>query len=136
MDLDAARSFLSQHSRSVLATRRQDGSPQMSPVAHAVDDGGRVVISSRETAYKVRNLRRDTRASLCVVPDAWYGEWIQVDGTAEIVSLPDAMELLVDYYRRLRGDHPDWDDYREAMRRERRCVIRVSLERAGPDRRG
>lgn len=136
MDLDTARSFLSQHSRSILATRRQDGSPQMSPVTHAVDDAGRVLISSRETAYKVRNLRRDARASLCVVTEAWYGEWIQADGKAEIVSLPDAMELLVDYYRRLRGDHPDWDEYRAAMQRERRCMIRVGLERAGPDRRG
>jgi len=136
MDLDAARAYLREHSRSVLATRRQDGNPQLSPVAHAVDDDGRVVISSRETAYKVRNLRRDPRASLCAVPDSWYGQWIQVDGTTSIVSLPDAMDLLVDYFRRLRGDHPDWDDYRAAMVREQRCVIVLAIDRAGPDRSG
>jgi len=136
MDLDVARAFLRDHSRSVLATRRSDGSPQLSPVAHAIDDRGQVVISSREGAFKVRNLRRDGRASLCVVSDAWYGEWVQVDGAATIVSLPDALEPLVDYYRRLRGDHPDWDEYRQAMVTERRCVIRLAIERAGPDRRG
>ncbi|HEX3541110.1 MAG TPA: PPOX class F420-dependent oxidoreductase [Acidimicrobiales bacterium] len=136
MELDAARTFLRDHARSVLATRRGDGGPQMSPVTHAVDDQGRVIISSRETAYKVRNLRRDPRASLCVVSDGWYGDWIQVDGTATIVSLPDAMDILVDYYRRLRGEHPDWDEYREAMTREKRCIVQLSIERAGPDRRG
>jgi PPOX class probable F420-dependent enzyme len=108
----------------------------MSPVAHAVDDEGRVIISSRETAYKVRNLRRDPRASLCAFPDSWYGEWIQVDGTATIVSLPEALDVLVDYYRALRGEHPDWDEYRAAMVQEQRCIIRLSIERAGPDRRG
>jgi PPOX class probable F420-dependent enzyme len=136
MDLDAARSFLRDHTRSVLATRRADGTPQMSPVTHIVDAAGRVVISSRETAYKVRHLRRDGRASLCVVSDGWYGDWVQVDGVASIVSLPDAMEMLVDYYRRARGDHPDWDEYREAMTKDQRCIIRLSIERAGPDRRG
>jgi PPOX class probable F420-dependent enzyme len=136
MDLDVARAFLRDHSRSVLATRRGDGSPQLSPVAHAIDDEGRVVISSREGAYKVRNLRRDGRASLCVISDTWYGEWVQIDATATIVSLPDALEPLVDYYRRLRGDHPDWDEYRAAMVSEHRCVILLAIERAGPDRRG
>ncbi len=136
MDLDVARAFLRDHSRSVLASHRRDGGPQLSPVAHTVDDEGRVLISSRETAYKVRNLRRDPRASLCAVPDGWYGEWAQVDGTATIISLPDALDVLVDYYRRLRGDHPDWDEYREAMAREQRCIIRLAIERAGPDRRG
>jgi PPOX class probable F420-dependent enzyme len=120
----------------VLATTRKDGRPQLSPVVHAVDDRGRVLISSREGAYKVRNLRRDPRASLCAFPEAFVGEWIQVDGTAEIVSLPEAMDLLVDYYQRLRGAHPDWDDYRAAMQRDARVVIRIELQRAGPDRAG
>jgi PPOX class probable F420-dependent enzyme len=136
MDLDAARTFLRENSRSILATHRQDGHPQMSPVAHAVDDEGRVLISSRETAFKVRNLRRDPRASLCAVSESWYGEWVQVDGSATIISLPDAMDLLIDYYRRLRGEHPDWDEYRQAMGREHRCVIQIAIDRAGPDRRG
>jgi PPOX class probable F420-dependent enzyme len=136
MELEAARSFLRDHSRSILATRRRNGGTQMSPVTHAVDDEGRVIISSRETAYKVHNLRRDPHASLCVVSDGWYGEWIQVDGSAAIVALPEAMDILVDYYRRLRGDHPDWDDYRAAMVREQRCIVQLTIERAGPDRRG
>lgn len=136
MDLDTARGFLRENPRSILATRRHDGTPQMSPVAHGVADDGRVMVSSRETAFKVRNLRRDPRVSLCAIPEAWYGEWIQVDGTATILSLPDAMEVLVDYYRRLRGEHPNWDDYRDAMRKEQRCMIQITMERAGPDRQG
>jgi PPOX class probable F420-dependent enzyme len=129
MDLDDARRFLRQHSRSILATARLDGRPQMSPVVHAVADDGWVMISSRETAYKVGNLRRDPRASLCVITEAFYGDWAQVDGTAEIVSLPDAMDLLVDYYRRLRGEHPDWDEYRRAMVADGRLVLRLHVER-------
>ena len=136
MDLDAARDFLRTHSRSILATARADGRPQMSPVVHAVDDDGRLLISSREPAFKVRNLRRNPAASLAAISDGFYGDWIQVDGRAEIVDLPDAMELLVEYYRRVSGEHPDWDDYRRAMVADRRCIIRVTIERAGPDRRG
>ena len=136
MELDAARTFLRNNSRSVLATTRGDGRPQMSPVVHGIGEDGSVLISSRETAYKVRNLRRDPRASLCAMPDGFFGEWIQLDGRADIVSLPDAMEMLVDHYRMLQGEHPDWDEYRQAMARDQRCMIRISIERAGPDRHG
>jgi len=136
MKLDQARQFLGSHHRAVIATFRADGRPQMSPVAAAVDSEGRAIVSSRETAYKVRHLRRDPRVALCVVNDKWWGEWIQVEGAATVVSLPDAMEPLVDYYRRVAGEHPDWDDYREAMAREQRVLIRIDLERAGPDRSG
>jgi PPOX class probable F420-dependent enzyme len=136
MDLDRAREFVRAHHRAVLATTRSDGRPQLSPVAAGVDDGGRVVISTRETAMKTKNLERDPRASLCVMNDRFFGEWVQVEGTAEIIRLPDAMDLLVDYYRRVSGEHPDWDDYREAMRRERRVIVAVTLSRAGPDRSG
>ena len=136
MDLDAARDHVRQNSHAVLATVRKDGTPQMSPVAAAVDDQGRVVVSSRETAYKVKNLRRDPRAWLCVFPDAFYGSWVQVEGEVDVLSLPEAMEPLVDYYRSVAGEHPDWDEYRAAMQAEQRCLIRVSLTRAGPDRAG
>jgi PPOX class probable F420-dependent enzyme len=136
MDLTAARDFLRAHHRSVLATTRGDGRPQMSPVVHAVDDAGRLLISSREPAFKVRNIRRDPRVSVLAISDGFFGEWVQADGAAEIVSLPDAMELLVEYYRRVSGEHPDWDEYRRAMAADRRCVIRVAIERAGPDRSG
>jgi PPOX class probable F420-dependent enzyme len=136
MNLDEARQFLRENHRAVLSTFRADGRPQLSPVAAAVDADGRAVVSSRETAFKVKNLRRDPRASLCVVADNWYGGWVQVDGNASVVSLPEAMELLVDYYRSVAGEHPDWDDYRAAMERERRVMVRIELERAGPDRQG
>ena len=136
MDLDEARAFVAQNSQTVLATVRKDGTPQLSPVNVAVADDGTLVISSRETAYKVKNLRRDPRAWLCVLNPQFYGQWVQVEGSVEIQSLPDAMEPLVDYYRRLSGEHPDWDDYRAAMVREQRCLIRVTVTRAGPDRQG
>ena len=133
MDLDQARAYVREHSHAVLCTLRRDGTPQLSPVAATVDEQGRVVVSSRETAYKVRNLRREPRAWLCVFPDGCYGEWVQVEGDVEVLSLPDAMEPLVDYYRRVAGEHPDWDEYRAAMTAEQRCLIRVELTRAGPD---
>ncbi|MDP9101599.1 MAG: PPOX class F420-dependent oxidoreductase [Actinomycetota bacterium] len=136
MDVDVAREFIANNSRTVLCTMRADGSPQLSPVNAALDSAGRVVISSRETAFKVRHMRRDPRAWLCVLPDAFYGQWVQVSGQAEILSLPDAMEPLVDYYRRLAGEHPDWSEYRAAMAAEQRCLIRVDIQRAGPDRSG
>ena len=136
MDLDRARTFVKENPRAVLATRRSDGAPQMSPIVVATDDDGRLLISTRETAFKVRNVRRDPHVSLCIVNEAFFGEWIQIDGTAEVVSLPAAMDLLIDYYRRLSGEHPDWDDYRAAMEREKRLVLRVTIDRAGPDRSG
>ncbi|MEZ5237309.1 MAG: PPOX class F420-dependent oxidoreductase [Acidimicrobiales bacterium] len=132
MGLDYVRA----NTRAVLHTYRRDGRPQLSPVTVAVDGGDKVVISSRETAIKVHNLRRDPRASLCVFPDKWLGRWVQLDGTAQIQSLPEALEPLVDYYRGLRGEHPDWDDYRRAMVADQRLLIRITVERVGPDRQG
>ncbi len=136
MDLAEARQFLATHECAVLTTRRRDGSLQMSPVTVGVDGTGRAIISSRGTAYKTRHLRRDPRAALCVFTEQFYGPWIQIDGTAEVLALPEAMEPLVDYYRRLAGEHPDWDEYRQAMVQDQRVLIRISLERAGPDRKG
>ena len=132
MDVREAIEFVAANHRAILATRRRDGSPQMSPIACGVQDG-RIVVSSRETAVKVKNLRRDPHVSLCVMNDGFYGAWVQVDGTAEIVSLPAAMDGLVEYYRQLSGEHPDWDDYRAAMQREQRVLISVTPERAGPN---
>jgi PPOX class probable F420-dependent enzyme len=134
VDLDQARDYLRANHRAVLATMRRDGTPQMSPVTVSVDSDGAVVISSRETAVKVKNLRRDPRAWVCAFPDAFYGgPFVQVEGEATIVSLPEAMDGLVDYYRSVSGEHPDWDDYRAAMVRDRRVLITLSLTRAGPD---
>ena len=136
MDADEARRFISENHRGVLITRRKDGGVQTSPVTPGVDGHGRIEISSRETAYKVRNLRRDPRATLCVFTDNFYGPWVQVEGTVEIVALPEAMDLLVEYYRRISGEHPDWDDYRSAMEKDRRVIVRFDIDRAGPNRAG
>jgi PPOX class probable F420-dependent enzyme len=137
MDLDEAKDILRRQHRAVLTTLRPDGSPQMSPVLVTMDAAGYAVVSTRETAYKVQNLRRDPRAWLCAFPDGFFGgQWVQVEGPAEIVSLPEAMDGLVDYYRSISGEHSDWDDYRSAMIRDRRCLIRLRIDRAGPDRMG
>jgi len=133
MDPGQAADFLRAHHRAVLATSRADGRPQLSPVLCVADDAGRVLISTRETAVKTANLRRDPRASLCVFTDGFFGEWVQAEGDAEIISLPDAMDLLIDYYRRVAGEHSDWADYRAAMVRDRRVIVRITLTRAGPD---
>lgn len=136
MDNTEAHTFLREHSNAILATRRRDGRVQMSPVTVGVDAAGRAIVSSREDAYKTRNLRRDPHASLCVFTDKFYGPWVQIDGTAEVISLPEAMELLVDYYRCLAGEHPDWDDYRRAMQQDQRVLIRIRIESVGPNRKG
>jgi PPOX class probable F420-dependent enzyme len=133
VEIGRALSFLAKHPRAVLATTRADGRPQLSPVVAAVDDEGRVLVSTRETAVKAKNLARDPRASLCVLNDGFFGEWIQAEGDAELIHLPEALPILEDYYRRISGEHSDWDDYRQAMRREKRLVLRITLDRAGPD---
>ena len=137
MDIEGAVSFMRSNHNAVLLTYRPDGSPQLSPVTVGVDDAGRPIVSSRETAFKTRNLLRDPRASLCVLNPQFYGEWVYVDATSEIVHLPEAMELLVDYYRQVRGEeHPDWDDYRAAMTRDQRVILRFDVHRAGPSQHG
>ena len=136
MDTGRAADFMRAHHRAVLATSRSDGRPQLSPVTCTVDDENRVLISTRETALKTRNLRRRPRASLCVFTDNFFGEWVQVEGDVEIIPLPDAMDLLVEYYRSISGEHPDWADYRAAMVRDRRVIARITITRAGPDASG
>jgi PPOX class probable F420-dependent enzyme len=135
MDLDQARDFVRSHHRAVLATRAPRGI-QQSPVLAGVDDDGRLTVSSRETAYKTRYVRQDPWVQLCVFPDAFFGRWIYVEGEAEVVSLPEAMEPLVDYYRGISGEPDDWDAYRASMQREQRVIIRITPHRAGPDRMG
>lgn len=130
---EAIEIIRSQH-HAVLATTRRDGGVQMSPVAVTVDDDGSLVISSREPAVKVRNIRRQPYAAVCVFPDTFFGgQWVQAEGPARVESLPGAMDSLVRYYRHVAGEHPDWDEYREAMVKEQRVVIRITVERAGPN---
>jgi PPOX class probable F420-dependent enzyme len=132
MSAERAQQFLRTHHQAVLATTRADGRPQMSPVTCAVDAEGRILISTRETAVKTRNLRRNPYASMCAFTERFFGDWIQAEGTAEVISLPDAMDLLIDYYRLASGEHPDWSDYRAAMVRDRRVIVRLTISRVGP----
>lgn len=136
MELSAAREVLAAQHRAVLATLRSDGTPQMSPVLHALDDSGDLLLSTRQAAYKTRNMRRHPTVWLCVLPDGFFGNWLQVEGTATVIDLPDAMPGLEHYYRLISGEHPDWAEYRESMRAEERVLVRVRPLRAGPDRSG
>jgi PPOX class probable F420-dependent enzyme len=124
--------FLRPRHRLVLSTRRADGSEQLSPVTAGIDDEGRILVSTYPQRAKVRNLRRDPRASACVLSDEWNGPWVQVSGQAEILDLPDALELFVDYYRGISGEHPDWDEYRQAMVDQGKCLIRLRIDDWGP----
>jgi PPOX class probable F420-dependent enzyme len=133
MQLSQASDFVRQHHRAVLHTYRRDGQPQLSPVTVGANAAGQLIVSTRETSVKVRNLRRDPRVSLCVLNDRFFGDWIQVDGIANLVQLPDAMEPLVEYYRSITGEHPDWDDYRQAMVRDQRLLVQIDVTRVGPD---
>jgi PPOX class probable F420-dependent enzyme len=132
--VDAAQliEFLRPRHRAIVVTRRRDGSPQMSPVSYGVDVDGRIVISTYPQRAKIRNARRDPRVSVCVLSDDWNDPYVQVDGTAEVLDLPEAMEPLVEYFRVISGEHPDWDEYREAMRRQGKCLLRITPERWGP----
>ncbi len=131
-DREALLEFLRPRHRALLMTTRADGRPQASPVACGVDDAGRIVVSTYPDRAKATNVRRNPRTSACVLSDDWNGPWVQVDGTAEVLDLPDALEPLVEYYRCISGEHPDWDEYRQAMRTQGKSLIRLTIERWGP----
>lgn len=134
--MEEALGFLREHHRGVLATYRKDARVQMSPVVAAVDASSRVVISTREAAIKTRNLRRDPRAGLVVFTDQFFGPWVMLWGQAELISLPQALPLLEEYYRLVAGEHPDWEEYRQAMADERRVLVRLTVTDWGPRRSG
>jgi PPOX class probable F420-dependent enzyme len=134
--VDDVLRFVRTNHRAVLATRRRDGGAQLSPVSVGVDDDGTLIVSTRETAVKTANLRRHPYAALCLLNDGFFGAWLQAEGAVTIVSLPEAMEGLVRYYRGISGEHPDWDDYRAAMVRDQRVLLRLRIERVGPGRSG
>jgi PPOX class probable F420-dependent enzyme len=136
MEISEALDFVRANHHAVLATMRRDGRPQLTPVTVGVDRDGMVLISTRETAMKTKNLERDPWCSLCVLNDGFYGPFVQIEGRAEVVRLPEAMDGLVEYYRGISGEHPDWDDYRAAMERDRRVLVRVRPGRVGPNRSG
>jgi PPOX class probable F420-dependent enzyme len=132
VDRTALEEFLRPRHRAVLLTRRGGGGVQLSPVTCGLDGAGRIVVSTYPQRAKVGNARRDPVVSLCVLSDDWDGPWVQVDGTAEVLDLPGALEPLVEYYRSIRGEHPDWDEYRSAMTRQGKSLLRVTVERWGP----
>ncbi|NED98485.1 PPOX class F420-dependent oxidoreductase [Phytoactinopolyspora alkaliphila] len=132
VDLDGLLEFVRPRHHAVLLTTRADGSPQASPVTCGVDDAGRLVVSTYPDRAKAVNVRRTSWASVVVLSDDFGGAWVQVDGEAEVLDLPDALEPLVEYYRNISGEHPDWDEYRDAMRRQGKSLIRVTPQRWGP----
>lgn len=129
---DALEHFRHNH-RAVLATRRRDGRPQMSPVVQAVGNDGLILVSTRTGAIKVRNIVRDPNVSILAISDSFFGQWVQVDGTASIVEMPDAMALLRFYYVQISGEHPDWAEFERDMIAQNRVAITIKAEAAGPD---
>jgi len=132
VDAATLADFIRPRHHAILVTTRADGRPQLSPVTCGLDTDGRIVISTYPSRAKARNARRNPNASVCVLSDEFDGPYVQVDGTAEVLDLPDAVEPLVEYFRVISGEHPDWDEYREAMRRQGKCLIRVTIDRWGP----
>lgn len=132
VDQQALLEFLRARHRCLLATTRSDGRPQMSPVTYGVDTQGQLVVSTYPERAKARNVRRDPQVSLCVLSDDWDGPYVQVDGQAEVLDMPEALDGLVEYFRCISGEHPDWDEYREAMARQNKSLIRVHIQRWGP----
>ncbi|MFF4827111.1 PPOX class F420-dependent oxidoreductase [Streptomyces sp. NPDC001312] len=132
VSLDELLDFVRPRHRALLLTRRADGSPQASPLTCGVDDSGRIVVSTYPERAKTRNAKKDTRVSVVVLSDEWNGPWVQIDGTAEVLDAPDSVEPLVEYYRNIAGEHPDWDEYREAMVRQGKSIIRITPRRWGP----
>jgi PPOX class probable F420-dependent enzyme len=132
VERDQLLAFLRPRHHLILSTTRADGRAQSSPVSGGVDSDGRLVVSTYPQRAKARNLRRRPAASACVLSNEWNGPWVQVDGTAEVLDLPDALEPLVEYYRSISGEHPNWDEYRAAMQEQGKCLIRLNIERWGP----
>jgi PPOX class probable F420-dependent enzyme len=124
--------FVKPRHRAILLTTRTDGRPQGSPLTCGVDDSGRIVISTYPERAKTLNAKRDERVSLIIVSDEWNGPWVQIDGSAEVIDSPESVEPLVEYYRNIAGEHPDWDEYRAAMVQQGKSIIRITPDRWGP----
>jgi PPOX class probable F420-dependent enzyme len=136
VDRAALLEFLRPRHRGLLVTQRSDGRPQLSPVTCGVDPQDRIVVSTYPDRVKVRNARRDPAVSICVLSDEWNGPYVQVDGRAEVLDMPEALDGLVEYFRCISGEHPDWDEYREAMARQNKSLVRIAIERWGPIAKG
>ena len=124
--------FIRPRHRLVLTTFRAGESLQSSPVTGGLDAEGRIVVATYPQRAKSANIRRRPRASLVVLSDEFDGPYVQVDGFAEVLDLPEAVEPLVEYFRSVAGEHPNWDEYRQAMVDQKKCLIRVTPQRWGP----
>ncbi|MCX5398150.1 PPOX class F420-dependent oxidoreductase [Streptomyces sp. NBC_00102] len=131
-DRDELLEFVRPRHRALLITARSDGRPQASPLTCGVDDSGRIVVSTYPERAKTRNAKRDDKVSVVVLSDDWNGPWVQIDGSAEVIDAPDSVEPLVEYFRNISGEHPDWDEYRAAMIKQGKSIIRITPERWGP----
>ena len=128
--------FVRPRHRGVLLTTRRDGRPQSSLVTMGLDTSGRVVVSSYPERAKSVNAKRNPAVSVVVMSDEFGGEWMQLDGTAEVLDMPEALDGLVEYFRVISGEHPDWDEYREAMAHQGKCLIRLTIDQWGPISKG
>jgi PPOX class probable F420-dependent enzyme len=135
MDIAEVQKFVAENHRGVLVARKRDGWPQLTLVTPAVDAEGRVIVHSRAAAYKVKNIRRESRVSMLVMGEQFSGSrYVQLHGTAEVVAQPEAMDLLVYWHRQVRGEHPNWQEYREKMKEEQQVVIRIKIEKVNASR--
>ncbi|MDO9395352.1 MAG: PPOX class F420-dependent oxidoreductase [Herbiconiux sp.] len=132
VDREGMLAFVRPRHRMLVATTRADGRPQMSPVTGGVDELGRIVISTYPGRAKTRNAERRPAASVLVLSDDWNDAWIQVDGDAEVLHMPEAADGLVDYYRCIAGEHPDWAEYRAAMTLQDKSLLRITPARWSP----
>lgn len=132
VEREALLEFVRDRHHMIVTTWRSDGSVQNSPVSGGIDSQGRVVIATYPERAKVYNVRRNPKASVLVLSDDFGGAWVQIDGTAEVLDLPDALEPLVEYFRSIAGEHPDWDEYRQAMTVQGKCLLRLTPTRWSP----
>jgi PPOX class probable F420-dependent enzyme len=132
VDRDRLLEFVRPRHKVILITTRADGRPQASPVTAGVDETGRLVIATYPQRAKTVNARRTPAVSACVLSDEFNGPWVQVHGTAEVLDVPEAVEPLVEYFRCISGEHPDWDEYRQAMVDQGKSLIRITIEDWGP----
>jgi PPOX class probable F420-dependent enzyme len=133
MEIADAQKFLQENHRACIAVRQEDGWPQMTFVTPAIDSQGRIIVTSRGSTYKVKHLRRDPRVSMLIFGEQFSGsKFVQIHGTAEILEQPAAMDVLIDWYKRVRGEHKNWEEYKQRMADEKRVIIRVAIEKVGP----
>jgi PPOX class probable F420-dependent enzyme len=137
MNISDAQIFLKDKHHGVLVARKKDGSLQMTLVSPVIDTVGNVIITARDSTYKVKNIRRDPRVSLVVYGERFNGsDYIQIDGKAEVIDHPAAMDIVLDWHRQIRGVPENWDDIRKKTLAEGRTAIRVAIEKVGPQNRG